>query len=82
MTGSYDKHTFDNYKLEYLNNTANLPADNRNRYITKPSRHYNYNGKLAYFMDFGTTWITPTYRYSQDYRSGRNDQYRLDRLEG
>lgn len=85
LTGSYDKHTsrtFDNYKLEYLNNTSDLPTDNRNRYITRPSRHYNYNGRLAYFMDFGTTWITPTYRYSQDYRSGRSDLYRLDRLEG
>lgn len=62
LTGSYDKHTshtFDNYKLEYLNNTADLPADNRNRYITKPSRHYNYNGKLAYFMDFGTPGLPP-----------------------
>lgn len=84
LEGSYDKHTshaFDKYRLEYFG-TGGLSPDYRNRYTTKPSRHYNYNTQLAYFMPLKSFWPMLTYRYAQDYRSGRNDLFRLDRIEG
>ncbi len=83
-SGAYDKHTyhqFDNYDLRYFN-TADLSADYRNRYATRPSLHYKYDAKLIYHMQIDNIWPQFTYRYSQDYRNGRTDLYRLDRLEG
>ncbi len=84
LSGTYDRHTshsFDNYFLEYLGADA-PPDDYRNRYTAKPSQHYNYNARLAYHMFLKSLWPTLSYRYSQDYTSGRKDLYRLDRIEG
>lgn len=84
FSGSYDKHTshaFDHYLLEYFG-TDGQPTDFRNRYVTKPSHHYNYNTRLSYFMPLKKFWPMLSYGYSEDYRSGRNDLYRLDRIDG
>lgn len=84
FAGSYDKHSsesFNKYRLEYFGDDA-LPVDYRNRYVAKPSQHYNYNTRITYFKPFGAFWPRLTYRYSHDYTSGRNDLYRLDRIDG
>lgn len=88
ISGSYDKHTshrFDRYNLEYFN-AEGVPDDHRNRYTTRPSRHYGYSGKVTYCtmpLPQRLNWnVDLSYSYSQDYRSGRNDLFRLDRLDG
>ena len=81
--GSYDKynyHAYDTYDLEYFNTQA--IDDYRNRYYEKPASHYNYYAKAAYRTMFGAWQPNVSYCYTQDYRSGSNDLYRLDRLEG
>ena len=87
FSGNYDKHTsrsFDNYNLEYM--ADETPADDfRNRYRTKPSRHYNYKTRLSYSMGRPKKININggmSYSYQQDYRSGRYDLFRLDRLDG
>ena len=81
--GSYDKYNYnayDTYDLEYFNTqTAN---DYRNRYYEKPASHYNYYARAAYRTILGMWQPSVSYGYTQDYRSGNSDLYRLDRLEG
>ena len=76
----YDKHSFnrfDNYDLRYFKTGE---TDYRNRYTNYPSRHYNYNAKLGYTFHIKEFEPGISYQYAQDYRSGRYDLFRLDRL--
>ena len=88
LSANYDKHTshsFDKYNLEYFN-AEGVPDDYRNRYTTRPSRHYNYSANMTYATTLfprRLNWNADlSYSYTQDYRSGRNDLFRLDRLNG
>ena len=82
VVGSYDKYThdaFNTYNLQYLNGTSN--DEYRNRYQPKTERHYNYSADLTYLTVFGDFQPSIMYGYSQDYRSGRDELYRLDKLD-
>lgn len=83
VSGGYDQYksyAFDHYKLEYFPLATNR-TDYRNRYKDYHSRHYFYNGDLSYYIQLDPIWINLSYGYSEDYRKGRNDLFRLDRLE-
>ena len=80
MSATYDKHNqkqFDNYDLHYFTNSV---TDYRNRYFNSPSKHYNYSAELGYSLKLKNLDPTLTYQYMQDYRNGRDDLFRLDRL--
>ena len=74
-------HTYDHYRLDYpAQETAE--TDYRNRYITQPSRHYNYSLAASYFFDGKLADYTMDYSFTQDYKSGRYELFRLDSLDG
>lgn len=84
VNASYDKYTsnaFDRYDLKYFKATDQA-EDYRNRYRNQASRHYNYGGTATYILSLKNVQQFITYGYTQDYRSGRNDLFRLDSLDG
>ncbi len=69
------------YQLDYLQSTAT--SDNRNQYITQPSRSYNYETKAQYTVHLLNRWSYLFYYiYGQDYSSEIRSRYRLDWLNG
>lgn len=84
---SYDKHQsheFLNDRLDYLASASSAP-DNRNQYRTASSRHYSYGMTGNYRIGLiprANFYGSLAYSYDHDYRSGRADLFRLDRLDG
>ncbi len=92
---AYDKSrykTFDHYRLDYPALSADgdeESVDFRNRYRVQPQRHYQYGAGAEYFLSVKNAgfngyslYMTFAYDFSQEYRSGRDDLYRLDSLGG
>lgn len=77
--GSSDNDAWNHYLLDYPA-TAGTEKDFRNRYHTTPSRNYAFNVDGSYHMQHKKFKETFTYGYTQDYKSGHDDLYRLDRL--
>jgi len=80
---------YDHYLLEYPTSDKNT-ADFRNRYYHKPGRNYKYSASIGYdydicrdYMNGGATiYVTPSYGFTQEYRSAENALYRLDGFNG
>lgn len=72
--------SFDHLQVDYFQSGNTEPF--RNRYFSRPSTHYRFNGGLS--MNFVTSPfanVNMDVSASHDYRKGRQDLYRLDRLD-
>lgn len=72
--------SFDHLQVDYFQSGNTEPF--RNRYFSRPSTHYRFNGGLS--MNFVTSPfanVKMDVSASHDYRKGRQDLYRLDRLD-
>ncbi len=77
-----DYKAFNHYLLDYPA-TPDAASDFRNRYRTRPNRHYKYDARASYMLWVRrNVYMNFSYAYTQEYRSGRDDLYRLDSLDG
>ena len=77
-----DYKAFNHYLLDYPA-TPDAATDFRNRYRTQPNRHYKYDARASYMLWVRrNVYMNFSYAYTQEYRSGRDDLYRLDSLDG
>lgn len=77
-----DYKAFNHYLLDYPA-TPDAASDFRNRYRTRPNRHYKYGARANYMLWVRrNVYMNFSYAYTQEYRSGRDDLYRLDSLDG
>lgn len=77
-----DYKAFNHYLLDYPA-TPDAATDFRNRYRTRPNRHYKYGARANYMLWVKrNVYMNFSYAYTQEYRSGRDDLYRLDSLDG
>ena len=71
--------SFDHLQVDYFQSGNTEPF--RNRYFSRPSTHYRFNGGVS--MDFNLKSGFNGglgFEASHDYRKGRQDLYRLDRM--
>lgn len=77
----YDTEYFTDSRLDYFN--SQTPADYRNVYSDNPTNNYRWEARGEYYLNFQSGWTWRLYSlFNQTNDRNRNDQYRLERLEG
>ena len=84
LVGGYNESRSDgfrHYNLDYYRPTAMGPSsDHRNEYRPDRSRSHEWQAGLTYNFALGKGWnLEAGYSHSQDFSSGKNPLYRLDR---
>lgn len=84
LVGGYNESRSDgfrHYNLDYYRPTAmGSSSDHRNEYRPDRSRNYEWQAGLNYNLTLGKGWnLEAGYSHSQDFSSGDNPLYRLDR---
>ena len=72
--------SFDHLQVDYFQSGNTEPF--RNRYFSRPSTHYRFNGGVSMNFNLKSGFNGGLgFEASHDYRKGRQDLYRLDRLD-
>lgn len=77
----YDTEYFTDSRLDYYN--SQTPRDYRNVYSNNPTRSYRWEARGEYYLNFQSGWTWRVYTlFNQTNDRNKEDQYRLERLEG
>lgn len=84
FSGSYNHTSYRQFyqsRYEYMRTEQDV--DDRNSFVNKPSRSYNYTARTEYMISWLNKWNLATYYiYDQNYEDETNGLHRLDRLGG